>query len=337
MGSKLFIFNPEHDLALAVGKGPYTPPAEILKFKTFSSLLPAVYAGNSDFILVPDSLSENEIASLPYHNLAMQKDICIMRPSQVDEFKDKISKIIPWGWDHAVYESLLSLGFPTTLLPSTVQLEKLRRLSHRHTALDFRKKMARLLNLGHLLPSAELFTEEAAEHFLQNHPLSFFKAPWSSSGRGIVASSHISHKGLMEWTHGVIKKQGSVFAEAAWDKALDFATEWWIENGESNFLGYSVFETSSRGKYHKNITDSQENLLKTIKLYAGDFDEKYISAQKRVLDELVSPDYTGPLGIDMLVDKKGLINPCVEINLRLTMGLILTPQGCDYLRAESPL
>ena len=31
--------------------------------------------------------------------------------------------------------------------------------------------------------------------------------------------------------------------------------------------------------------------------------------------------YVGPVGIDMLADKDGRVNPCVEINLRHTMGM----------------
>ena len=124
----------------------------------------------------------------------------------------------------------------------------------------------------------------------------------------------------MEWAHGVIRRQWSIIAEPSWNKRLDFATEWTIRSGKPEFLGYSIFEASSRGKYHGNVEDSQENLLKRIQKAAPSFGEDIIEAQKMALATHIAPFYEGPLGIDMLSDNEGNINSCVEINLRLTMG-----------------
>ena len=46
-----------------------------------------------------------------------------------------------------------------------------------------------------------------------------------------------------------------------------------------------------------------------------------IELQRDAIAEVVAPGYSGPLGIDMLATGDGRINPCVEMNLRMTMGM----------------
>ena len=49
------------------------------------------------------------------------------------------------------------------------------------------------------------------------------------------------------------------------------------------------------------------------------------------IDELIAPHYDGPVGIDMMFywDENGKIalNPCVEVNLRMTMGMVTAAMG----------
>ena len=65
--TNLFIFNPEHDLALAVGDGPYTPPAEVVKIRKELALLPALFAGNSDFIIIPKEIELTDVSYLKFY------------------------------------------------------------------------------------------------------------------------------------------------------------------------------------------------------------------------------------------------------------------------------
>ena len=319
---RLFVFNPEHDLALGVGQGSYTPPTEIIKIRKEFSLLPSSFAGDSDFILIPDSLSEKEITSLPYYNETQKKKIIIIKSEDLISVTDKISKIYPWGWDHAIINDLLKSGIPEYMVPSEEEIKNIRILSHRRTTISFREKLAEILTSPLINLPVELKTLREVERLLECKEILYLKAPWSSSGRGIIVSDHITHKGLLEWCHGIIKKQGSVMAEPAWDRVFDFASEWFIKDHKATFVGYSVFKTSSRGKYHGNINDSQEIIRTLIKKSTPEFDENVIKAQQQVIDKIISPFYEGPLGIDMLSDSEGRINPCVEINLRFTMGHI---------------
>lgn len=316
----LLIFNPEHDFALAVGQGAYTPPASVIKLRRENSLLPALYADNGDFIILPDDFPIELISKNSFYDLAVSKDLSFIHLTDIPTIVHNIGKVIPWGWNNAIRRALMENGVEERLLPSLSEIDELRNLSHRHTAIKFREKIASILFEQVKFPASELFSVSQVEPFLKQHPKTFFKAPWSSSGRGIVVSDHISLKGLLEWAHGTIRRQGSIIAEPAWNKVLDFATEWEIIDGIVHFLGYSVFETSSRGKYHKNITSSQSDLLNIIQDYTPYPIDKYVKAQSMLLKNLIAPKYNGPLGIDMLADDMGDINPCVELNLRMTMG-----------------
>lgn len=110
--------------------------------------------------------------------------------------------------------------------------------------------------------------------------------------------------------------------EKAYNRRLDFATEWICENGKARFIGYSVFNVSRRGKYQSNYNGSQSELLSEINRVSGQWTPKYLEAQRAALDVIVAPHYDGPLGIDMLVTDSRAINPCVELNLRHTMGML---------------
>lgn len=284
--------------------------------------MPALLADNSDFIIIPQNISEEELRTLPYYELAVKKNLNLIPLDEIPMHVGKFARVVPWGWDKAIFNELFSNGTPLHLLPSPLRMENIRNLSHRKTTIEFRKNIGKILREPVLNLPEQLFSTEEVEVFLSKHNPAYFKSPWSSSGRGIVVSDHISHKGLMEWAHGTIKKQGSVIGEPAWPRIFDFASEWWVTHNNAIFVGYSVFETSSRGKYHKNIEGNQNELLDMIMEKVPNFSPKILQAQKETILELISPSYSGPLGIDMLADYEGKINPCVELNLRFTMGFL---------------
>lgn len=321
MGRCLHIFNPEHDFALAVGSATYTSPSKVNKLRENLALLPAVIAGNSDFILIPDSLDNASLENLTYYNLAVKKNLRMIHLKDIWKIEKDINEIKPWGWNHVLKNSLLKAGIDSHILPSDTELDYIRNLSHRRITIPFSLKVYEILNQPTNYLPKEIFSLQEVEEFLRIYPLSFFKAPWSSSGRGITLSSHISHKGLLEWCHGILRKQGSIIAEPAWDKKMDFASEWWISNGKAEYIGPSVFEASTRGKYHGNVDADILSLNKMIIEKVPNFND-IIEAQQAVLQSLIAPFYSGPIGVDMLVDKDNNVNCCVEINLRLTMGLI---------------
>lgn len=160
----------------------------------------------------------------------------------------------------------------------------------------------------------------------------FFKAPWSSSGRGVLYTADLTYEQTLQWIRGIIRSQGAVMAEKAYAKSLDFATEWTIDPQGTHFIGISVFEASKRGKYHRNYKGSQAELWNMIPNLRTDLIER----QRATINKVIAPCYYGPLGIDMLVTDTGLIHPCIEINLRNTMGSVLIDPDDHSLFAKFP-
>ena len=319
MADVLHIFNPDTDYALAVGNLHFTPSAKIIEVAAKYALLPALWALENDFILIPEDYCSFENDN-PFLRVLHEKNIRYVKPS---ELKDcRFTAIKPWGWNYTLRDFLLNNHIDATLLPSVEDINCLRNLSHRRLCIPFNIFLRDNYKNNYFTPydNSELKTGEEVCKFIEKHDFAVFKAPWSSSGRGIVFSKNFTPQLLDEWIFGIFRKQGSVMAEIENEKILDFATEWICHDGKANFLGFSVFETSSRGKYVKNINGSQSDLIEIIKSKTPFWSTDIIDIQKSALEKFVCPAYSGPAGIDMLIDKFHRINPCVEINLRMTMG-----------------
>ncbi|MCM1377318.1 MAG: DUF2520 domain-containing protein [Clostridium sp.] len=341
---RLLYYNPEHDFTLALGSGYYTPTASVAAMRLRTAPMMAALGEAGDLLTIPAPLSEEERKVLENNPLIKESGVI---PLSIDEFSEqdlskKITEIIPWGWDLQVKKSLLKIGINPDIMPSDEQLEKLRQLSHRNTTIDFNALLYKTLRNEFSLPQ-EFYDIEEAIAFAHKNPGCYFKAPWSSSGRGVVRSSDIPEDKLKDWLRGVLKRQGSVMGEVLAEKAIDFATEWELHGGEADFVGYSVFKTDSSGRYISNIEGSQNYLEYYIYNYVNQNKlQTLISLQKEALEKLIATDYTGPAGIDMMANDDGSIIPCVEINLRMTMGRLQiynnqkrrdeeSAPGCDTL------
>lgn len=289
---------------------------------------------HGDIILV--DAPEEKIHQILATPLAQLKEIEILRSDYSiatplekrlpSSFKNRIAvtDIFPWGWDPAICHEI-SEKFPhlSSRLSSPSQLEEIRRLSHRRLTIDFNRMIAYQIKSfdSEIIIPCEVKNVEEAMALYDSHPDCFFKAPWSSSGRGVMQCLDLERdKHIKPWVHGVIRHQGSVMWEKAADKALDFATEWMIEEGEVKFLGLSVFNASGRGKYHGNMVASDSFKTTYIEKSTPLLSTNLIEAQRKAIQTLIAPYYSGPVGVDMLADKDGKIRPCVEVNLRYTMG-----------------
>lgn len=338
----IHIFNPEHDYALASFSPYYTPPAEVMRLRSSKALTPLRYASHGDAILALDEI--------PADNPRVSEGIQLLTTDRLPEFLEAHpeARIQPWGWNPMLRHILLQSGADSRMLPSDEWLAMLRLLSHRSTTIDFNRILNQLLYAEptlrrHVSPLPLQFSS-AAKALLwekEHHP-AFFKAPWSSSGRGILFTDGLDpQRHILPWLNGIIRRQGSVMAEAYHPKAIDFATEWQISQADDgrpivSYLGVSVFEASRRGKYHSNLNATQEKLRQRIRSVAPDFSSAFIEAQREAISRLLlsraytTADghptvYTGYLGIDMLASSDGLIRGCIELNFRRTMGIPPAP------------
>lgn len=303
---RLLVFNPEHDYALAHGGDFYTPPVSVKTLAEKLELVPLSWAEGNDFIL----LHNDSIVKASEPNKVLDRDKAVA----------SVLSIEPWGWDNALSHRLRLLGVAERLLPEKAYIESLRRLSHRRISIAANKALN--------APSVprEFSSIVEALNFYDENQGCFFKMPWSSGGRGVLATEELTHSQVTEWVRGAIRRQGSVMGEIGVRKIIDFASLWHVDRMKVTFLGLSVYRCDGRGKYDGNISDSQENLFKIIRDAVPSFSREYIERQKIFIGSFIAPVYQGHLGIDMMGDIEGKVFPCVEINLRRTMGHVAMAQ-----------
>jgi hypothetical protein len=143
------------------------------------------------------------------------------------------------------------------------------------------------------------------------------------------------------WIRNVIASQGSVMVEPYYNKVKDFGMEFLADGeGKVSYLGLSLFQTAN-GAYSGNILATETFKTQSIGRYVST--SLLVLVRDRLCYILSLPfkdyGYSGPLGVDMMIvrDEGGrlLLHPCVEINLRRTMGhvaLSLSPDDDDVQR-----
>lgn len=317
---KLYLFNPECDIARGTPSDSYTPPANIRAMRRRLSLTPAAYAERNSAILLNDDMDQEEVSRLPYHDIVLGKNITLVMPSQLCGFLKKDDCMpVPWGWEQSVANALVRKGVDKKFIPTADELSNLRKESSRINTIDFFNRY------GDRFPGISspvcIDSVETALEFRRKDNNIWFKSPWSSSGRGNLLCSEIKESILRPWLSGVIKNQGYVIAEMNYHKILDFASLWMLNGGKAEFLGFSVFEADLRGHYHKNIIRNQ-HFLKSLIDEKCKWNDDILEMQKEFLESPEHITIDGPVGFDMLATTEGNINPCVEINRRYTMGIV---------------
>lgn len=298
----VFIFNPDTEMALASGQASYTPPAGIRSRITRLALLPALFAPEGSAI----ATDEPEAAPA---SLASEAERRGMRIISFSDIRNTSGEIRPWGWNRQLVSRLGRDGVDAGRLPSAAALDKLRELAHRRTA----SKVNAMLGCE---AAAEFFDTVSALRAISVMGNAVVKSPWSSSGRGVIFSRLTPPGRLIDAVHGIIRRQGSVMVEAEAERVRDFASEWECSDGHASYVGFSAFATRDGGAYAGNMVDCEE----VLRGQCPQFTPEVLERQRMALDRLVAPYYSGPLGIDMLVDASERLHPCVEINLRTTMG-----------------
>lgn len=323
----IHIFNLDTDYALGCHGDYYTPPASVVRLRKDMALFPATYAHSNDAIALVDSLDDAILKKSPYYGIVRRKGIDVIGLRELSHFltrpelDSRSVRILPWGWNMSLRRLLLRHGVPTVFLKSENEVEAIRRLAHRRTTIPVQREMARILPTLRIVEAHEFSDENEALCFAKENPRAYFKMPWSSSGRGVVCSSEMNGEKLREWIHGAIMRQGCVIGEHGYNRTADFATEWTCSGGHAHFVGLSWFSTSTNGHYLHNESLPQEEIEKKIRSISHLWGKDIIEAQREALNSIIAPHYEGPLGIDMLADTDGNINPCVEINIRMTMGM----------------
>ncbi|TGY38821.1 hypothetical protein [Bacteroides caecimuris] len=333
----LYIFNPEHDLALASGEANYMAPASARRMASELALLPMWYAEEGSAVLAPSAYNLDYVKKIQ-ELLGLSVDLITEPELAIEPDLD----IRPWGWDVALRKRLSVLGVDEVLLPSMGQLNDLREYSHRSKAVALLPELQ--LNEYFCGESYYLKTPEEWKRFVEGRKECLLKAPLSGSGKGLNWCKGIFTPFISGWCTRVAASQGGVIAEPIYNKVEDFAMEFYSDGaGELTFVGYSLFHTGKSGMYEGNCLLSNEAIRKQLAQYIPlealmDLE----NCLKYRLSALVGTVYKGYLGVDMMIcrfpeNEKPVfrIHPCVEINLRMNMGVIARFLHDRYVRPGS--
>lgn len=321
MSGNVLLFNPENDLALAADVDHYTAPTLARKLRSDLALLPMWIAQDGSRIV---ALATEENEKFILQNKANLKGL-----ADVDIYKGESLAPMPWGWSRSVRNEFQRMGVET--VADDAFLARLRQLSSRKTTVD----MLTMLNQYGIpvppMPRLCLSVDEVEQKVREFGDV-VMKMPWSSSGRGVCRASAKEFLHYHDWALGAIRKQGALLCEAYLDKVQDFAMEFRVVQGRAEFFGYSVFFNTPQMSYDHAVVASTATLRNRLVALV---DESLLDAvQESVrysLEQMLPREYDGYVGVDMMVyrDTDGAlcVNPCVEVNLRTTMGVISAALG----------
>ncbi len=293
------LFYPSHDIALAHGVKHFNPPLAALR-------------------LQEDLASLSDIWNGPFR-------------------RGEVAFPQPWGWDwdtrrhiHEQYK------IKNSQLPTDEELEVLRRLSSRQTTVMLIEQLRTRLKDDSFPTPSYLSSMEEVEAFMASHKNYVLKTPWSSSGRGLMRST-VPIETLRKHAQATLQKMGGIIGEP-WieDKVQDFAMLFFVGSDDVKFIGYSLFDNDAT-TYRQGHLMSNESIIKKLQVHHDQLDtikSCYLEILSNLFAPLMGkPWQVGYVGIDMMTyrDAKPLregtepslcISPCVEMNLRCTMGVV---------------
>ena len=288
------IFNPEHDLCMANGDANFVPPFSALEFG---------------------------------------RD-CAGLTSYIQKAGD--GEIVPWGWDAVLKQRLVKQGVPVSSLPSDDVLDEIRRLSRRGIAAAAGAFVNANVSDSMLRPDnfvREVFRVDEAVSAVEEFADAVFKAPLSGSGKGLRWARHGELSASeFGWCKNIIARQGSLMVEKRLEVVQDFAMLFHVgpseDGGNSvNFEGYSLF-FNDNGIYKGNVLSDDEHILTTLSGYVPEVLIINVKAALTLfLEREFSGRYSGFVGVDMFIYREAgqssfRLAPVVEINVRMTMGLL---------------
>ncbi len=315
--SKLSIFNPDHEIALANDDKNFKPKKNIVRLAHDLLLLPLWY---------DDGCTIAASATTPqWENLAYSLGLNYNKVESIDY--STVIEINLWGWNRAICSSLANNGVSERLLKTEEELASVRRLTQRRTAIEAMKQIKRLIN-SPLLPDTPqtLTSMSEVNEFVVLFGEVVLKSPLSESGKGVyfVSDNTMNHS-VLGWIRRTVLQQGYIVAERRYEVLHNFAMEFAVSGEQVYFEGYSLFTTNGKS-YEKNILIPDTAIEQLI---AQHIPNGLIEDIRKILMSFVknniAPHYKGYLGVDMFIynhENEYRLHPCVEINLRPTMGLV---------------
>lgn len=278
-------------------------------------------------------------------------------------------EVVLWGWEpHILQELHRSPLLQQTHLHLPTITPAYYEASHRQRSTDLLSYLIERLHYpSELLP---IWIEDQQDEALNTRSIRaaidelavrnygsttelMLKRPYSSSGRGVLPLPYPLQPQHLRALLGNLRQVGSFSLEPLLDVRDNWAIEYQrTKSGRVHFVALSHFDTgeSLRG-YAGNELASPEKLWQELASHCGEESLRaLIAAHIDWLEATLAPSgYIGYIGIDLFLyheQGKLALHPCVEINLRTTMGVLahlvyeryLAPQAEGrFLLTKSPL
>lgn len=305
--SKLHLFNPDNDLALANGSANFTPPHSAAALRQSGAALPVWYGAPGDMFVGAVNARWYDTMAAAF-GLSVEPTVVYVEGSEP----------APWGWSAAARRWFSDMGTPDNVLPDKTRIEALRNLSHRSTSVDIARSLyAALPDITGVerMPVIARTVDEAVEAVAEMGR-AMLKLPWSNAGRGQQDSVRVPREVLLDRIRGMLNRQGAIAIEPYYERETDFA----LLFDRGSFVGLSLFTTDTHGGWTGNNLAPDDVIAARLGV-----DVEAIAAVvgPLVAEKAASYGYDGLAGVDMMVarDSAGRrVVPLVEVNWRNTMG-----------------
>lgn len=322
------IFNAGHEEALSSGLSSFTASLAARCISRDLSLLPW-WGFGCDAVAVSDVEACRrflEESSLLPRSRRLVSSLAEVRGAE----------LMPWGWDAAIAGEGRRAGLATASDGAIARVGELqsRRFSSAMLAplIEQLRSEAALTGMRFTGQSAVATSMGQVESLAGKWGEVIVKKLISGSGRGKMKAGAEPDKRTAAWIESALRKDGAVEVQPLYARVADFALELTrYRSGECRISGFSEFR-SYGGAYAGNFLSPLSREGGDVRRLLGCNREAWQRFAQCVAQEvgLRAKEYEGPIGVDMMVCREGeglAVFPCVELNFRLTMGMVANSLG----------
>lgn len=327
--AKLWAFNPGHEEALLYAhKATYTPSNTIIKMRYELAHLMLFIASDEDYVYCPSP--DGRSAEIIDYNGQKVNDLSTLPPLE----------LMLWGLEPHSHRQIVDWAHSKNLILQTSHIStQYYTLAHRSSSHRYlqhlQKHYPALLPSPDIIPHRLLIEQHgankiAAEIQAQGYKQVIIKRPYSSSGRGVMPYAlpfGVQQEALFA---SLIKHYGEISLEPLLRRVQDYALLFWADALGVQHIGYSKFITDNKSgtAYSGSVLLADKYIAQEIEYVLGSREllHELIQITQDYLHNELKGTYKGYIGIDMMsyrdLDGRLCLHPCVEINVRGTMGVI---------------
>lgn len=328
------VFNPEHDLALANGDAHYLAPRNIREMAHDLAPLMDYLAWDTPWGWDAAVVSHLHKSGIPRQELPNDAMLAALRTRS-----ERITA-------HHLLQQMLPLSVHLTGESYVCRsLDDIKTYATQHSHLLLKAPLSGSgKGLRHLNFNDDK-NDNVDDNDNHNHP--------SSRRSTLMLTS--TFKKIESWADALIRRHGYLTAEPYYDKVQDFAMEFIVADGQCHFIGYSLFTTDTHGRYDSNLllsdADIEARLSEYIPRSVLHDVRHFVEGHTGLIvpAEWDTSRFPITFGIDMMIvndrgqqstvdgqhpirpdgnsqlrthNSQFKLHPCVEINLRMNMGII---------------